>query len=284
MNLKINLIILRPNYFKTTYCLGGFILYKIYDIMVIVKGLIQMKIQIDMHNHTISSGHAFSTVLEIAAVAKEKGLKYVGITDHGPSMPGGPHIYYIGNLRVLPEVIYGVQILKGVEANIINQDGELDVPDFNLEKLDIVLAGFHEGPIESLGMENNTNTLLKVMENKYVDIISHPGNPRFPIDIEKVLLKAKETNTLLEINNSSFLTSRAGSKDNCLEIAQLCKKLRVPIIVNSDSHIALDVGNFNEALKMLKSIDMPEELIVNSTEKRFLKFLRLKGKPRFLNK
>lgn len=238
-----------------------------------------MNIKIDMHNHTIASGHAFSTVLEIAAVAKEKGLKYVAITDHGPSMP---KIYYIGNLRSIPEVIYGVNILKGVEANIINEQGELDVADYILENLDIVLAGLHEGPIQALDMERNTNTLLNAMDNKYLDIISHPGNPRFPIDIRKVLLKAKETNTLLEINNSSFLTSRAGSEHTCLELALMCKELRVPIIINSDSHIALDVGNLDEAIKMLQSIDMPEELIVNSTEERFLNFLKLRGKPRFL--
>ena len=56
-----------------------------------------MKLLLDMHNHTIASGHAYSTIQEIAAEANKKGLKYVGITDHGPKMPGGPHIFDIGN-------------------------------------------------------------------------------------------------------------------------------------------------------------------------------------------
>ena len=80
---------------------------------------------LDMHNHTIASGHAYSTVQEIASVASMKGLKYVGITDHGPAMPGGPHIFHIGNQRVLPKVIEGVQVLKGVEANILDQEGSI---------------------------------------------------------------------------------------------------------------------------------------------------------------
>lgn len=241
-----------------------------------------MEILIDMHNHTISSGHAYSTILEIAQEASNKGMKYIGITDHGPSMQGAPNIWHIGNLTVLPDTIYGVGVLKGVEANILSEEGELDIPEEFLIPLDIVLAGFHEGPIQPRSIEANTKTILNVMENKYVDIIVHLGNPRFPIDMEKVVLKAKETNTLLEINNSSLLTSRIGSEDNCHELALLCKQYKVPIIVNSDSHFALDVGKLDNAIKLLKDIDMPEELIVNSSVERFENYMKAKGKERFI--
>ena len=241
-----------------------------------------MKILIDMHNHTISSGHAYSTILEIAQEASKKGMKYIGITDHGPSMQGAPNIWHIGNLRVIPESIYGVEVLKGVEANILNERGELDVPEGFLEDLDIVLAGLHEGTIEPGDMESNTKAILNVMDNKYIDVIVHLGNPRFPIDMEKIVLKAKQTNKLLEINNSSLLTSRVGSEDNCHELALLCKKHKVSIIVNSDSHFAMDVGKLDNAIKLLKDIDMPEELIVNSTVERFESYMKSKGKERFI--
>lgn len=241
-----------------------------------------MEILIDMHNHTISSGHAYSTILEIAQEASKKGMKYIGITDHGPSMQGAPNIWHIGNLRVIPETIYGVEVLKGVEANILNESGELDVSEGFLENLDIVLAGLHEGTIEPSDIEGNTKAILNAMDNKYIDIIVHLGNPRFPIDMEKVVLKAKETNTLLEINNSSFLTSRVGSEDNCHELALLCKQYKVRVIVNSDSHFAMDVGRLDNAIKLLKDINMPEELIVNSSVERFEKYMKAKGKERFI--
>lgn len=240
-----------------------------------------MEILIDMHNHTISSGHAYSTILEIAQEASKKGMKYIGITDHGPSMQGAPNIWHIGNLRVLPDTIYGVEVLKGVEANILNEEGELDVLEGFLSPLDIVLAGFHEGTIEPGDMESNTRAILNVMDNKYVDIIVHLGNPRFPIDMEMVVLKAKEKNILLEINNSSLLMSRVGSEDNCHELALLCKQHKVPIVVNSDSHFAMDVGRLDKAIKLLKDIDMPEELIINSTIERFENYMKAKGKERF---
>lgn len=243
-----------------------------------------MKLLLDMHNHTIASGHAYSTIQEIVAEASKKGLKYVGITDHGPTMPGGPHIFHIGNQRIIPEKIDGVEVLKGVEANILGQYGQLDVPNKLLETLDIVIAGLHDACIEPWDSEGNTKALLSIMENKYVDIIAHLGNPAFPINKEKCILKAKETKTLIEINNSSFLKSRKGSEENCHDIAILCKKHRVPIIVNSDSHISFDVGGFDKAIKLLESIQMPEELIVNTCTDKFINYLKDKGKTRFISK
>lgn len=240
-----------------------------------------MKLLLDMHNHTIASGHAYSTIQEIAAEANKKGLKYVGITDHGPKMPGGPHVFHIGNQKVIPDKIYGVEILKGVEANILDQEGKLDIPDSMLKTLDIVIASLHDVCIEPWDLEGNTKALLNVMENKYVDIIAHSGNPVFPIDKEKFVLGAKKTNTLIEINNSSFSSRREGSKGNCYDIAKLCKKHRVPIIVNSDSHISFDVGRADKAIKLLEAVQIPEELIINTSTDRFIEYLKGKGKKRF---
>jgi len=241
-----------------------------------------MKYLIDMHNHTVSSGHAFSTLQEIAKEASDKGLKYVGITDHGPSMKGAPIIWHIGNLRVVPENIYGVGILKGVEANILNENGEIDVPESILKGLDIVLAGLHEGTSKSMDIEGNTQAVLNVMENEYLDVVVHLGNPSFPVHIEEIILKAKEKNKLIEINNSSLHTSRYGSKENCLEIALLCKKHNTPLIFSSDSHISFDVGRFDEIFKLLEGANIPEELIVNSTVERFENYMKAKGKKRFI--
>lgn len=243
-----------------------------------------MKYVIDTHCHTVASGHAYSTVMEIAKEANNKGLEMIAITDHGPEMPGGPHIYHFGNMRIIPANMFGVEILKGVEANIMNTDGELDVPEKILKRLDLVIASFHEGCFEPGDVEHNTRALLRVMENKYVDIIAHPGNPVYPIDKEKVVLKAKETETLIEINNSSFVSSRRGSKNNCIEIAELCKKHDVKVISGSDCHIAFDVGRFDKVVEIFNEIQMPHELIMNSSVERFKEFLKSKGKIRFMEK
>lgn len=232
-----------------------------------------MKSILDMHTHTIASGHAYSTVIEMAKEASKRELKYLGITDHGPEMPGGPHIFHIGNQRVYPETIYGVKILKGVEANILNKKGELDIPKDYLDKLDIIVASLHEPCIAPSTKESNTLALVNAMKNNRIHILGHIGNPSFEIDKERIVLEAKEQNILIEINNSSFISSRLGSSNNCKEVALLCKKHKLPIIMNTDSHIAYTVGVFTEAIEMLDSIDMPRELIINYNEDAFLKFL-----------
>lgn len=242
-----------------------------------------MDLVIDVHNHTIVSGHAYSTIQEIAAEASRKGMEMIGITDHGPAMPGAFSSSFIGNLSILPDFIYEVEVLRGVEANILDQNGNLDVPERRLKRLDVIIAGLHDACVNPWNVKGNTLALINAMENKYVDIIAHPGNPTFPIDKETVVLKAKETNTLIEINNGSFHSkSRAGSKDNCYEIARLCKKHKVPIIVGSDSHFSFEVGRFDRAIKLLEDVQMPEELIINTSADKLKKYLIEKGKKRYI--
>ena len=72
-----------------------------------------MKYVVDTHTHTTAGGHAYTTWLENVKQASEIGLKLLGTTEHGPKMPGGPHIFYFGNLGVMPRELYGVTLLHG---------------------------------------------------------------------------------------------------------------------------------------------------------------------------
>ena len=237
-----------------------------------------MKFIADTHCHTISSGHAYSTVIEIAEAARDKGLELVAITDHGPAMPGGPHIFHISNQKVIPEYIKGVRVLRGVEANIIDYEGSLDVPENVLKRLDIVIASFHDVCIASGSVEENTRALICAMKNPYVDVIAHPGNPYYPIDIDRVLQCAIDTDTLIEINNSSFVGSRAGSEPNCRRIAARAKEMGVTLALGSDSHICFDVGRFDEISPIFDELGMPEEQIVNTSSRRLIDYLNKKGR------
>lgn len=238
-----------------------------------------MKFIADLHTHTIVSGHAYSTLMENAKYASEIGLEILGVTDHGPNMPGAPYIWYFGNFKVLPRELYGVKMLYGCEANIIDYEGNLDIP-FELQKdLDIMIVSMHEPLMEGCkSADLNTATILKAMDNPNVNILGHLGNPKFPIHEEAIVKKAKEKNILIELNNSSFVSSRLGSDVNCIKIVKLCKELGQKIIVNSDAHFCFSIGSFTVAEKALKDIDMPEELIINTNSEMLIKFLREKGK------
>ncbi len=237
-----------------------------------------MKFLLDTHCHTISSGHAYSTIAEIAEAAGEKGLKLIAMTDHGPAMPGGPHIFHIGNLRVIPDYIKGVRVLKGVEANIMDFEGRLDVPDSYLKRLEIVIAGFHDVCIAPGSVEENTRALVAAMHNPYVDIIAHPGNPYYPIDIDRLIQCVYDTGKLIEINNSSFIGSRKGSEENCREIAAKAREKGIMLTAGSDCHICYDVGRFDKVEKIFREVDMPEELIINTDPQKLIDYLNKNGK------
>jgi Histidinol phosphatase and related hydrolases of the PHP family len=232
-----------------------------------------VKIVVDTHTHSISSGHAYSTVQEMAREAQTKGIEMFALTDHGPDMIGAPQLYHFGNLKVLPPELYGVKILKGVEANILDYTGEIDLPVDYLKRLDFVLASLHDGSLPPGTVEENTQAIINLLKNPLVDTVGHLGNPVYPIDIDKVILAAKEYRKPIELNNSSFYF-RKGSAPRCQEIALKCKNNNVPIVCGSDAHISFDVGKFDKVSAVLAAIEMPEELVLNSSVARFEAYLK----------
>ncbi len=230
------------------------------------------QLPVDLHIHTIASGHAYSTMEEICRAAAAKKMEMVAFTDHGPAMPGGTHKYHFGNMRVLPERIEGVRVLSGIEANIISDDGGLDLPDFYLRLLHIVWAGLHNPCYPPGSTAENTKALLNALNNPLVDGIVHPGNPDYPIDREAVVKEAKKQNKLIELNNSS-LSVRAGSRQNCSLIASLAREYDCLVAVNSDAHFAEDVGKLEGALELAREAGLEKRHIVNDSVGKVMDFI-----------
>lgn len=233
-----------------------------------------MKLIADLHVHTIASGHAYSTIEEYVAEAKKIGLEAIAITDHGPNMPGAPFEWYFSNMKMIPDFIDGIRIFRGIEANIINKKGQLDLNDNDLAKLDIVFAAMH--PLcgyDNQGEKGNTKVLEKALENPHINIIAHAGNPMFPIEVERTVAMAKERGVLLEINNSSFTTSRKGSRGKCLEFAKEIKKQDWKVVLTTDSHISPMLGRFDEALKLIAEAGLTEEHVVNTSMEKIEEYL-----------
>jgi putative hydrolase len=240
-----------------------------------------MKIAIDTHTHSVASGHAYSTIDDLARGARKQGLKGFVLTDHGPGMPGATHAYHFGNLRVIPRHIRGVRFFSGIEANIMDDSGGIDLAPFLLARLDFVLAGFHEICFAPRSREENTRALVATIANPWVDAISHPGNPAFPVDLETVVRAAAEHGTALEINDSSFRIRR-GSDDNCLRIAQLCVQYGAPIVCGSDAHYWQDVGRLDTARALLKKAAVPATLVLNASFRDFEAFADQRRRDRRL--
>ena len=184
-----------------------------------------------------------------------------------------PHPFYFFNLQVIPKQIDGVKILKGIEANVLDYEGNIDAPEKYLGDLEWVIASMHNPVFTQGTKEDHTNAWLGVCKNKYVDVLGHIGTEKFKCDYEKVIKEVKINKKIVEINNSSFKI-REGASVNCKEVAKLCKKYEVPVVVNSDSHLALNIGKVDIALKMLSEIDFPEKLVINTDFDKLVKMIK----------
>ena len=234
-----------------------------------------MKIIADTHCHTVASSHAYSTIMENIKEAVKQNLYAIAITDHGRNMPSPPGTWYFENLNVIPKNIRGVNILKGIEANILNSNGEIDVPFVDKKgfKFDWIIASIHDVAFSGkTDIDSCTETWMNIAKNPIVNVVGHSGLSSFEYDYEKVIPEFGRNGKLVEINNSSF-NVRPGSTQNCKKIAMLCKKYNVNIIVNSDAHFCTQVGKFDKAIKLLEEIDFPEELVINADINRFKSYL-----------
>lgn len=235
-----------------------------------------MKLRMDIHTHSVASGHAYSTVDENLRFAAEKGMELVALTDHAPGMKDTTGHAYFANLHVLPEKLHGVRLLKGIELNIMDFDGRVDMDERVLSRLDLAIASLHLPCIAPGSRKENTAALVKAMENPYVHIIGHPGDPRYDVDYKEVFRQAKATGTLLEVNNASLIPGgfRDGSQENVRNILCMSMEEGVPVVVGSDAHFYTGIGDFSHAQTLLKEVDFPAELVLNTDPERFLAYLK----------
>lgn len=234
----------------------------------------------DYHTHTIYSrhNHGKGTVLQNATVAAEKGLKQIAITDHGFN-----HKIYGVRRKDIPQVredilnareITGVDILLGVESNLISLNGEVDLKEEDLEHLDIILMGHHNivktpnfkdkinivysnlSPFKPTRtrVSKNTAAFLKALDKYPIDIITHL-NYGCPTDTLAVARLAKQKGTYIELNGK-----RINFTDE--EILTMAEE-GVKFIVDSDAHTPEAVGECNNAINLIYRLSIPSNLIVN---------------------
>ncbi|MFA1561301.1 phosphatase [Aliivibrio fischeri] len=239
-----------------------------------------MNVVVDTHTHTLASGHAYSTIIENAQSAQNKGLKLLCTTDHAPEMPGAPHYWYFNNQRILPRFLHQVGILRGVEANILNVKGEIDLPSSSDQHLDWVIASFHEPVFVPASEAEHTAALLNVIKSGRIDVLGHSGNPNYPFDIKRVLQCAKEYNVAIEVNNTSLTgKSRKGSDVRCDKIVEIGKEIGVFFTTGSDAHFCEEIARLDLAIALLEKYEIAEDKIITTSTSRFLNFLLLRGKP-----
>ncbi len=230
-----------------------------------------MNYVLDAHSHTLASGHAYSTIAEMAISAKEKGLELLCITEHAPTMPSTCGMYYFMNYRIFDRGAYAVPLRMGVELNILDEKGTIDMPEEILEIMDFRIASLHPPCTEIRTQKDCTNAIIQALKNPFIDLIGHPDDSRFPLDYKEVVLAAKQFHKILEVNNSSLLPTsyRPGARDNYKKMLEYCATFEVPVLANSDAHMHPYVGLHDETYRLLEELHFPEELILNTSVEKF---------------
>ena len=234
------------------------------------------KYLLDMHTHTVASGHAYNTINEMAHAAARTGLELLGITEHSRTMPGTCHEFYFQNLKNACRRIEGVELCLGVELNIISYNGDVDMEESLLREMDVVIASIHNNIGYTSGSEaENTNAIVEAIKNPLINIIGHPDDSRVPLNYEEIVAASGEYGTLLEINNSSLTPGsfRTDPEKNDIKILELCKQFQVPVIIGSDAHAEDKVGSHQYAWKLIEQTGFPDGLVLSDDPVRLKQYI-----------
>ena len=242
-----------------------------------MKGVLLMKkIVADIHMHTIVSGHAYGTIREMVLSAKKQNLYLIGISEHGPGIPGTVNPFYYSNLEVIPKIIDGIEVIHGCEINVLN-GGRLSLEQDYIDYLDYAIVGIHRQCYKDEGIDKNTDNIIECMKNEKVFFVSHPDDDHTPLDYIRLVQAAKQYHVALEVNNSSLVKKkyRLNCYRNYEKMLSLCQEYQVPIIISSDAHDPSWVGKFDLAYELLEKLKIDEKLILNNDIDKLKKFIRI---------
>ncbi len=190
----------------------------------------------DLHAHSTWSADGKASIEEMALGAKRRGYRYLAMTDHSHYLRDGRMEAQDVEIDALNRRLEPFRLLRGVEANI-KADGSVDVPDEALASRDWVIASIHAS-----FDRDPTGRIMAVMENPHVDCIGHLTGRKIgkragaAIDVERVVAKALETGTVLEID------SQPDRLDMPDAIARYAGEAGVPIAITSDAHRVSALG------------------------------------------
>ncbi|MDD2218328.1 MAG: PHP domain-containing protein [Eubacteriales bacterium] len=239
-------------------------------------GKVNYRITRDYHTHTIYSDGK-NTIEQNIIAAREKGLKGIGITEHGPR-----HLTYgikrenisvvRDTIQKLRKIYEDIEIYFGIEANIINKGNHIDIDPHEFADFDYVMAGYHYGVMGGFCVSNffnkhapvkandkkllirNTDMMVKAVYENNLKILTHPGD-KGPFDIDEVAKACEKTDTLMEINSRHKYLSEEGIR--------IAKKYDIKFVINSDAHSTEKIGDMGTGLERALAAGLDMSRVIN---------------------
>jgi putative hydrolase len=227
-------------------------------------------LEVDLHVHSHFSLCGIHSHLEMLQRAKALGMHAIAITDHGPLLGGRINTTEFERLR---DPVDGIRLLKGMECNLTDTPGEIDLPHNLLKYMDVVLAGFHQNVPKGRKDSVYTSLLIAAIEkNGCIDIIAHLNDPGYPADMRAVAECARNCGCAIELNNSKTLLGRV-DESATREMVAACRDTGCRIAVTSDAHGINELGCDESVAPYLKQCDVPQDLLVTRNAQSAFAFI-----------
>lgn len=231
----------------------------------------------DLHTHTVASGHAADTIRTMAERACARGLRALAVTDHGPGLPGGAgFIYFIALPRMAGGIDLPLRIISGAEDDIVSSRGDLRLPEEARRNLELIITGVHPNTWMADQPERvRTEGAVNAIQRGLVHVFAHPVSNYISVAVEPVLQAAAANRVALELN-----ASKLADRGAVIRYLERCAELEAPVVVNSDAHVAEEVGAFGPAVDLLREVGFPESLVVNRSADAISSFFGLTWRAR----
>ena len=225
----------------------------------------------DLHAHSLFSSCGLHSIVEMLTASKKAGLKAQAITDHGPFLGRKTSSTFFERLD---NPVDGIILLKGMECNVIDEDGNIDVIPKFMQWYDVLLLGFHNFEPRDAEPSYYSGIMIKaIRKNPCIDIIVHPNAPHYTMDFNAIAQAAAAEDVAVELNNAKTMLGRS-SAEQTESLIRACMDAGCSVAVNTDAHALNEVGNTEVMEKLLKKNGFPEERIVNRSTESALEWLR----------
>ena len=223
-------------------------------------------IQGDVHMHTVRTDGR-CTIEEMAAAGRERGYKYIAITDHSKNLAMANGLddkaaeQHIRKIRAAAEQIEGIRVFAGIEVDIL-ADGALDLSDSVLEQMDVVIASVHS--FFNQDPAQMTDRLLSAIENPNTRIIGHPTGrlllrrKGYEFDLEKVFAAAARNRVAMEHN------AYPDRLDLCDSHLRRARDRGVKIVIDTDAHHTTHLEKMQYGVLQLRRAGLTRSDVLNT--------------------
>lgn len=232
-----------------------------------------MKIVADYHTHSTYSRwyHARNTIDQMVKHAKKIGLTELAITDHGPK-----HMLFGIKKHQIQKAVekahkagekYGIKVYYGIEANLMGQDGTIDLTDEQISKLDILLMGYHKGTKSDFikyffnknrdsaqQIEKNTQAYINAINKYNIAVVTHL-NEYIKVDVARVAKACAENGTLIEFNRKHLKFTD--------QEAKVLIESGANFVISSDAHKKSKIAIAGKCVEFITRNNIPLDRIIN---------------------